>query len=136
MAIWAKARFRKDDLSGVDITHCHGTTTTHTESANIVRCTPPKEASSGILGSTECVNGTQLKPGDYKVEIAGDKVIFKQGKTAVEVAAKVEDATEKYNSNVVRYSEGGKMQEMRIGGTHTRLVFEGGGSTSAPAGDR
>jgi hypothetical protein len=82
------------------------------------------------------VNGTQLKPGDYKVEIAGDKVIFKQGKTAVEVAAKVEDATEKYNSNVVRYSEGGKMQEMRIGGTHTRLVFEGGGSTSAPAGDR
>jgi len=82
------------------------------------------------------VNGMQLKPGDYKVEIAGYKVIFKQGKTAVEVAAKVEDAAEKYNSNVVRYSEGGRMQEMRIGGTRTRLVFEGGGSTSAPAGDR
>ena len=82
------------------------------------------------------VNGTQLKPGDYKVEIAGDKVIFKQGKTAVEVHAKVEDTGEKYSSNVVRYSEGGKMQEMRIGGTHTRLVFEGGGTASAAAGDR
>jgi hypothetical protein len=82
------------------------------------------------------VNGTELKPGEYKVEVDGDKAIFKQGKKTFEAPVKSEDTTEKYNSNTVRYLPGDKVQEIRIGGTHTKLVFEGGGSTGTPAGLR
>jgi hypothetical protein len=69
------------------------------------------------------VNGTELKPGDYKVEVTGDKATFKLGKTTVEVPVKVEETTQKNDTNAIRYVEGGKLQEIRIGGTHTKLVF-------------
>ena len=77
------------------------------------------------------VNGTELKPGDYKVEVEGNKAVFKQGKKAVEVSVKVEENAEKYGANSARYVEGSRLQELRIGGTHTKLVFENAGGAAA-----
>jgi hypothetical protein len=81
------------------------------------------------------VNGTQLKPGDYKIEVNGDKAVFKQGKNTVETPVKVEDDASKASSNSIRYADGNKIQEIRIGGSHTKLVF-GGASNETPTNAR
>ena len=35
------------------------------------------------------IGTTELKPGDYKIEMQGDKAVFKKGKSVVEVPATV-----------------------------------------------
>jgi hypothetical protein len=70
--------------------------------------------------------GQQLKPGDYKIELNGDKAMIKVGKQSVQTAVKVENGTEKFSETSVRYATAdGKMTvtEIRVGGTHTRIVF-------------
>ena len=80
------------------------------------------------------INGTELKPGDYKIEVNGDRAVFnKQGKTLIEAPVNVQEATEKYRNNAVRYMEGQKVQEIRIGGTRTKLVFDGATSSESAA---
>jgi len=72
------------------------------------------------------VKGTQLKAGDYRLNLANDKVTLVNGKESVEVTVKVENADRKFDSTAVRYTEeNGKstISEIRIGGTKTRLVF-------------
>ena len=70
---------------------------------------------------------TELKPGDSKIEVDGDKAILRQGKVQTESPVKVEEGDTKFSSNVVRYvnSADGKLriQEIRLGGTRTKLVF-------------
>lgn len=70
--------------------------------------------------------GTQLKAGDYKVEVSGNTAMVKAGKQVVQASVKVEDGNEKYPETSVRIAQNdGKnvVQEIRLGGTHTRLVF-------------
>src|SRR5580658_10441125 len=72
------------------------------------------------------VAGQALKPGDYKLEVNGDKAVIKAGKQIVETAVKVENGSEKFDETSVRYATAdGKntVTEIRLGGTHTRLVF-------------
>ena len=72
------------------------------------------------------VAGKELKPGDYKIELNGDKATIKVGKQTLEATVKVESGTEKFSETSVRYnSADGKMlvQEIRLGGTKTKLVF-------------
>jgi hypothetical protein len=69
------------------------------------------------------VNGSTLKPGDYKVEIQGGTAQIKQGKTMTEAPVKIENDTRKFSTNTVRMN-GDHLAEIRVGGTHTRLVFE------------
>ncbi|HWC01018.1 MAG TPA: hypothetical protein VG672_30130 [Bryobacteraceae bacterium] len=74
--------------------------------------------------------GTELKPGEYQVELQDQQVTIKSGKTKVSAPVKVETGDTRYNSTVVRYSNtDGKLavQEIRLGGTKTKLVLEGGG---------
>lgn len=73
------------------------------------------------------VNGTELKPGDYKVTLQDNKAVISSGKTSVEANVKTETADTKFSSTSVRYRNGDgkyRVQEIRIGGTTTRLVFE------------
>ena len=73
------------------------------------------------------VNGTELKPGDYKVTVQDNKVVISSGKTSVEASIKTETADSKFSSTTVRYRNGDgkyRLQEIRLGGTTTRLVFE------------
>ncbi len=78
------------------------------------------------LTQTSVVKGSELKAGEYQVNLGADKATFKAGKTEVEAPVKVETAPEKYRSTAIRYTtENGKavIAEIRIGGTTTRLLF-------------
>jgi hypothetical protein len=68
--------------------------------------------------------GTEVKAGEYKLEVKDGKAVLKQGKTVVEAPVRVETADKKFYDNSIKY-EGSKVQEIRIGGTTMRLVFEG-----------
>jgi hypothetical protein len=72
------------------------------------------------------VNGTELKPGEYKITLKDNKAVITSGKTSVEADVKQETADSKFSSTTVRYRNGdGKytVQEIRLGGTTTKLVF-------------
>lgn len=80
------------------------------------------------LNEPASVNGTQLQPGEYKLQLEGDKAILKIGKTVVEAPAKVETADHKFDSTQVAIQSAGSkptISEIRIGGTTTRIVFSG-----------
>ncbi len=71
--------------------------------------------------------GTQLKPGDYQLDLRDGKVIIKSGKQKVEAAVKVENVESKFSSTSVRYAGGegaARIQEIRLGGTNLKLVFD------------
>ena len=72
------------------------------------------------------VNGTTLKPGEYKVEVNDNKAIVKKGKTVAESPVKVESNEAKYSRTAVRLA-GTQVEEIHVGGTRTRLIFEKGG---------
>jgi len=72
------------------------------------------------------VAGKELKPGDYKLVLEDNRAIIQKGKEKVEVTVKVEQGDSKFSSTSVRYAEENgklKIQEIRLGGTTTRLVF-------------
>jgi hypothetical protein len=79
------------------------------------------------LTKPNMIGTTELKPGDYKIEVDGDKAVIRQGKVKTESPVKVEEGDTKFDSTAVRYVSGadGKLhiQEIRIGGTRTKLVF-------------
>jgi hypothetical protein len=70
----------------------------------------------------------ELKPGVYKVEVVDQKATVRNGKLLGECPVKVETVDRKYDNTSVRFlnnGDGGKLriQELRIGGTKTKLVF-------------
>lgn len=79
-----------------------------------------------VLGYPAQVSGTELKPGTYKVDIIGDRVMIHGAKQNVECPVKVEENDQKYSATVVHYNMvDGKyrVNEIRLGGTNMRLVF-------------
>lgn len=79
------------------------------------------------LYRTTTVNGTELKAGECKVELHENKITFKQGKTSAEATVKVETNADKFPSTTVGYAgegNGGELQEIRLGGTNTKLIFD------------
>ena len=74
-----------------------------------------------IIGSTE------IKPGDYKLELNGNKAILTKGKTTVEADVTVEEGANKfYQTSACCLGEDGKyrLQEIRVGGTNTKVTFK------------
>jgi len=71
------------------------------------------------------VQGQELKAGEYRLSLVGDKLTMAKGKQSVEVSVKVESVEKKFDNTAVRYSGTEKLQisEIRIGGTKTKLVF-------------
>ena len=68
---------------------------------------------------------TELKAGDYRLEVADNKVVIRAGKVRSEAAVKVEDSGTRYNTTSVRIIGAAgqqKIQEIHLGGTRTRLV--------------
>jgi len=71
------------------------------------------------------LNGTELKAGDYKLDVQDQKIVIRSGKKSVEAAVKVETGEQKFPATTVRYANnGGKyhIQEIRVGGTNIKLV--------------
>jgi hypothetical protein len=75
------------------------------------------------------INGAQLKAGDYQVELKEKTALIKQGKTVTETPVKVENSDQKFDRSSVRL-DGTQVEEIRLGGTHTRLVFEKTGNAT------
>ena len=69
------------------------------------------------------INGSELKPGDYKVELKDKTAVIKQGKTVTEAPVSVQNDSQKYQRTAVRLN-GMQVEEIRIGGTSTRIVFD------------
>jgi hypothetical protein len=67
---------------------------------------------------------TQLKPGEYKFEMQGDKVVLKEGRTVIaEIPATKETAAKKFEDTMYE-SSNGKLVAIRVGGTTTRIVLK------------
>jgi hypothetical protein len=84
------------------------------------------------------INGAHLKPGSVKLDLHGDKVILKQGKTSVESNVTVQNAERKFDASSVTYNADAadRVQEIRLGGTTTKLLFDSGAKTASGDGGR
>ena len=72
------------------------------------------------------VKGTELKAGEYRLNLGAEKVTIGNGDVSVEVPAKIETSDSKFETTSIRYSEqGGKsmIAEIRVGGTKTKVIF-------------
>jgi hypothetical protein len=73
------------------------------------------------------VGSTEIKAGDYKLELNGDKATLTKGKTTVEADVTVENGATKYNqTSACCLGQDGKyrLQEIRVGGTNTKVTFK------------
>jgi hypothetical protein len=69
--------------------------------------------------------GTELKVGEYKLELNGDKVQLKNGRLTVEANVKVENTPEPNRSTSLRLEDNGgrlHIREIRLRGTSMKLV--------------
>lgn len=74
-------------------------------------------------------NGTPLRPGDYKIEINGDKATIKIGRTVVEAPAKLETAERKYPMTTISFDDTSakkSITEIHVGGSTTRIMISSG----------
>lgn len=89
-----------------------------------------------VISQPTWVGGTQLKPGDYKVQVDGNKAVIKfDKKQVIETSAKIETGATKYDSTTLELQDtDGKrtLKCIRVGGTNNRIVFQ---STSTAPGN-
>lgn len=80
---------------------------------------------AGLTVTTPIFAGaTQLKPGAYKFELEGEKLVFKEGKKVIaEVPAAAETVNKKY-ADTTYESTDGKITAIRVGGSTTRIVLK------------
>ena len=74
------------------------------------------------------VAGAELKPGAYKLELNGTKMVLKNAQSSVECNVKVEISDKKFDRASIRYDDqNGKLvvQEIRLRGTDMKLVLPG-----------
>jgi hypothetical protein len=72
------------------------------------------------------VGNTELKPGDYKVEMSGDKAVLRSGKNVFEVPAKMETDQQKHDGTSLILSHANSkavLKEIRLGGSKDMIVF-------------
>ena len=68
------------------------------------------------------VGKTELKPGDYKVVMQGDKAVFTIGKKTVAVPATLSKSEQPFASTVF-ISQRSRLKEIDLGGTQDKIVF-------------
>ena len=80
------------------------------------------------LHKSAMIGGTELKAGDYKLELKDQKVVIRHGSETTEANVKVENADRKFDTTTVRYNNDGdgknKLEEIHLGGTHMKLVLD------------
>jgi hypothetical protein len=80
------------------------------------------------------VAGKEFREGEYRITVKDGKAVMGAGKQRVETPVRVETANEKFKTTTVRYFRvDGKMkvEEIRVGGTNTRLIFTETAPTAA-----
>jgi hypothetical protein len=89
------------------------------------------------LYSPSVVAGTELQPGDYKLNLTGTKMVLKRGSAVVETDVRIESTGQKFNRSSVKYRDSnGRMDvlEIRLRGTDMMLVVPA--PTGSTAGSR
>lgn len=76
------------------------------------------------------IDGKQVKAGDYKIEMENNTAVLKQGKQTVELPARAETAPNKFPTTEIRYTNNNNLQEICVGGTTTKIVFDGANASS------
>src|SRR5215471_238613 len=72
------------------------------------------------LSSPAAIGSSQLKSGEYKLELKGDSVLVKDGKMVNEFPVHIESGARKFdNTSITTSSEGGsnRIEKIRLGGT-------------------
>jgi hypothetical protein len=75
------------------------------------------------------INGSELKAGDYKLELKDKTAVLSQGKKVTEAPVTVQNDNQKYSRTAVRLN-GMQVEEIRLGGTNTRVVFDKGSNAT------
>ncbi|HEY6342367.1 MAG TPA: hypothetical protein VIY49_12810 [Bryobacteraceae bacterium] len=93
------------------------------------------------FGEQAEIAGQIVKPGEYRVEVEGNKATLKGTGKSVETGVRVVEGDAKFSRTSVRYSVAGgkyRVEQIQIGGTKTTLIFEGdsGSKAAQPAGVR
>jgi hypothetical protein len=68
------------------------------------------------------VGKAELKAGDYKVEMQGDKAVFTIGKKTIAVPATLGKSDQPFASTVF-VSQHSKLKEIDLGGTQDKILF-------------
>jgi len=80
------------------------------------------------LNQKAVLAGTELKAGEYRLDLQDTKLIVKaSGKQVIESTVKVENSDSKFDSTSIRYASGDgkyKVREIRVGGTTLKLLFD------------
>jgi hypothetical protein len=76
------------------------------------------------------IGSTELKAGEYNVEMQGDKAIFKSGKAVIQVPATMGKSEQKYYRTSV-VIEGSKLQEIDFEGTTESILFNTNGVSAS-----
>ncbi len=80
------------------------------------------------------IDGKTVKAGDYRISLENGNAVIKQGKESVQVPAREETATDKFDRTELIYQGAGKnLKEIDVAGTHTKIIFEDTAPTT-PAG--
>ena len=78
------------------------------------------------LQQPSVVNGTELQPGVYQLNLGDNKVTLVQNKVSVEAPAKIETVDSKFDFTAVLYTSNGSrrvVSEIRLGGSKTKVVL-------------
>ena len=81
------------------------------------------------ISQDSVVNGKSIKAGDYRLEMQNNMAVIKQGKQTIEVPAHAESVANKFASTEIEYRDN-KIQEIRVGGSRTKIVFGGANATA------
>ena len=84
------------------------------------------------LMQNSILDGKQLKAGTYKVDVENNMAMLKRGDKTVQAPAREETASQKFRNTQMVYTNN-NLQEIDIGGTHTKIVFTGSSQTATGA---
>lgn len=92
-------------------------------------------ASSHSLDLTHSVTigSTELQAGSYKVEIQGDKAVFKAGKNVIEVPATLGTSDKKFSTTGL-VTNGPKLIEIDFAGSTDKILFSADAPQNAGGG--
>ena len=84
------------------------------------------------VSSPTWVGATELKPGDYKIEMQGDKAVIRTGKTTtVEAPATLVNGDRKFSVTAIETGAGSKVTAIELGGTTSKIVLKSAPATQA-----
>jgi len=87
-----------------------------------------------VISGPTWVNGKELQPGDYKLQVQGNSVTIQGHDTSIQVPAEIQTSAAKHPYTSFRSEHiNGKQQleEVDLGGTKTTILFKSGSSGSA-----